>query len=230
MWNPIKLVDPDGRAVIPTHALKSNQSVSSFLFVAEQNFVFRNVLKRYYTNQSNLYIHLAQTKREDGVPTGPYVLAQTQPASEESNPVGRYGIERIIINSDLLDDKGELTGDPTFVFNALLHESIHAKLFDIRQTDKSYNNYPGYRDFLIDRIGDGGHHNYIGAVCRGLLIAGMKEFDKQVGSYHSEEWYEAISWTGLQGTMAWENFKGANPELAQRYLQIQNKEVKSITD
>lgn len=227
-WNPVKLVDPDGRAVIPTNALKENSSVLMFFRSAEQNSVFRYILRRYYSNQSNVYFHLAQAKNDNGSPTGISVLAQTQPASVKDNPVGKYGIERIIINSDILSNSGYLIGDPTFLFYALMHEGIHARLFDVRQSDHNYSNYPGYRDYLIDRDKEGNHHNYMGAVCRAMLIKGMKEFDTQYGISHTEDWYEAISWTGLQDSRAWEDFRAANPELAVRYLRIQNEELNLI--
>ncbi len=228
MWNPIKLVDPDGRAVIPTNSLKNNASVLRFFRSAEENSVFKQILHRYYSNQSNVYFHLARAKNRDGSPAGISVLAQTQSASAKDNPVAKYGIERIIINSDILSNSGDLIGDPTFLFNSLMHEGIHAKLFDIRQSDENYSNYPGYKDYLIDRYDDGNHHNYMGKHCRELLIKGMKEFDEKMGFSHSDEWYEAISWTGLQDSRAWEDFQTANPKLALKYLKIQNDELNLI--
>ena len=48
----------------------------------------------------------------------------------------------------------------------------------------------------------------------------MKEFDEKMGFSHSDEWYEAISWTGLQDSRAWEDFQTANPKLALKYLKI----------
>ena len=42
----------------------------------------------------------------------------------------------------------------------------------------------------------------------------MKEFDSQiresgrdVPEYHTEDWYEAMAWYGLDRTQAWEDFK-----------------------
>ena len=45
---------------------------------------------------------------------------------------------------------------------------------------------------------------------------------------HSDEWYEAISWTGLQDSRAWEDFQTANPKPALKYLKIQNDELNLI--
>ena len=223
-WNPVKLVDPDGMAVIPTQKLKDNSSIYSILKVAGENSVFKKVMSRFYSNQSNVYVHLGQLMT-NGAPAGRQNIARTEPAGYEKNPVGKYGIERIIINSDILDKSGNLSGDRTFVFGALLHEGLHAKMFDIGQSDNNFSNYPGYRDFIRERHEEGGHHNQMAAFNRNLLIQGMKEFDAQIGSSHTEEWYEAVSWTGLHGTTAWREFVDKHPDTAKMYLKIQNEEV-----
>ncbi len=225
--NPVKYVDPDGKAVIPTNNLKSNASVYAFFSIAENNSVFRNVMKRYYSNQKTVYIHLSQLMK-DGVPSGRHNIARTEPAGLKLNPVGKYGIERIIINSDILDKSGKIAGDWTFIFNSLLHEGLHAKMFDTRQSDRGYSNHPGYRDFIIDRPEDGGHHNQMGVFNRQVLIDGMKEFDSQMGTSHSDEWYEAVSWTGLHDTTAWREFEKKNPETAKKYVKIQLQEIRKL--
>ena len=225
--NPVKYVDPSGEAVIPTNNLKSNASVYAFFSVAENNSAFKTVMHRFYSNQSNVYIHLSQLMK-NGSPSGRQNIARTESAKSKNNPVGKYGIERIIINSDILDKSGNISGDLTFVFNALLHEGLHAKQYDTRQSDRDFSNYPGYKDFILDRPEEGGHHNQMGAFNRQLLIDGMKEFDSQMGTSHSNEWYEAISWTGLRTTTAWKNFKKSNPDLAKRYVKIIQNEINKL--
>ena len=228
-WNPVIFVDPDGKAVIPTNALKANASVSNFFRAVGNNSIFRKTMHRYYSNQSNVYIHLSRLMK-NGAPSGRQNVARTESANCQTNPVGKYGIERIILNSDILDKQGNITGDKTFIFSALLHEGLHAKMYDTRQFDPTYSNYPGYKDFILSRPKEGEHHNQMGAFNRQLLIDGMKEFDGQMGTSHSEEWYEAISWAGLQDTTAWREFETNNPEKAARYIRIQNVEVKKLGD
>ena len=225
--NPIKLVDPNGNDVIPTSALKSNSSVSSFFSYVNKNSSFRNVMKRFYTNISNVYIHLGQLKTA-GVPSGVGNIARTQSCIDPNNPVGECGIERIIINSDILNSNGEIAGDLTFVFSSVLHEAFHAKYYDIKQYENGLENYPGYQDFIMNRPQDGGQHNQMAAFDRNILIEGMKEFDKQTGNSHSDEWYEAVSWAGLRKTRAWSDFSKKNPELAQKYVKIISAEINKL--
>ena len=224
--SPIMLVDLEGKDVIPTSALKANQSVNTFFSKVEKNHVFRNVLKRFYSNQSNIYIHLGELI-EHGETVGKHKVAQTQSAQNPKNPVGKYGIERIVINSAILDKEGAISGDLTFVFGVLLHEAFHARMFDIRQDDPTFNNYPGYKDFL-SRPQDGWHHNQMGSYNRRDLVKGMKEFDSQMGTTHSDEWYEAVSWGGMRETTSWKRFEKNNPEQAQRYMEIIKNEMDKL--
>ncbi len=224
--NPVKYIDPDGRKVIPTNVLLSNTSVSGFLQKAEANSVFRGVMSRFYSNQSNVYIHLAQLTR-NGSPTGKGNVARTESYLAQSNPVGKYGQGRIIINSDILNSSGELVGDQTFLFMCLLHEGLHAKMYDTYKKD-NFNNFPGYMDFVVSRSKDGGHHNQMGAFNRQTLIDGMKEFDDQMGTTHSNDWYEAMSWFGLHDSKAWRSFEKRNPETAKAYRQMWSEEVRKL--
>lgn len=225
--NPVKYIDPEGEAVIPTNDLKSNASIYAFFKIAENNSVFRKVMKRFYSNQKTVYIHFSQLM-SGGRPKGKQNLARTEPRGHKDNPVGKYGIERIIINSDILDKSGNFAGDWTFIFNSLLHEGLHAKMFDTKQQDENYSNYPGYKDFILDRPEDGGHHNQMAVFNRQELIEGMKEFDNQIGTSHSKDWYEAISWFGLRDSRAWRDFQEKNPVTAAKYITIIRQELNKI--
>ena len=68
----------------------------------------------------------------------------------------------------------------------------------------------------------------MGAFNRETLIAGMKEFDNQMGTSHTDDWYEAISWTGLRETKAWQDFQTKNPEKATQYVSIINEEINKL--
>ena len=60
--NPVILVDPDGRKIIPTSQLLANPSMNAILTTTQQNSVFNKVMKAYNTS-ANIYIHLEQLKR-----------------------------------------------------------------------------------------------------------------------------------------------------------------------
>jgi hypothetical protein len=197
MNNPVRYVDPDGGDVLPSDVLKANKSVYSLFLMATKNKVFYSVMGSFYRNENHVYIHLAQLKDKHGNPTGFRNIARTEPWNYSKNPVAKYNIHRIVINSDLLSSDGVLRVDKTFVFRALLHEGIHARMLErLRQT--GFEGYPGHKDFK-ERGGEW-HHNQMGAFNRQELIEGMKEFDNQlraageeVPDYHTEEWYHADS-------------------------------------
>lgn len=225
--NPVKLVDPNGEKGIPTDALRANASVSDFYDMASQNSVYQRVMRRFYT-QTHVYIHLGQLKGDDGTPSTKYNVARTEAPNSPNNPVGIYGFCRIIINSDILDASGQLSGDLTFVFCALLHEGFHAVRADEEFHNPQFIGYPGYQDFILNRPNDGEQHNQMAAFDRSILISGMKEFDRQNNTSHTDEWYEAVSWGGLTKTTAWNNFQKENPQLAKRYLKIIYGEINKL--
>ena len=59
----------------------------------------------------------------------------------------------------------------------------------------------------------------------------MKEFDSQiresgrdVPEYHTEDWYEAMSWYGLRRTQAWKDFEKKNSKEAELYKNLIKKQ------
>ena len=228
--NPIWFIDPDGYDVIPTNDLKANASVNSLLTLASKNSVFKNVMKSFYANQNHVYIHLAQLKDKAGNPSGFTNTARTQSYKSKNNPVGKFGIHRIILNKDLLSSDGVLRVDKTFVFRALLHEGIHARMYE-RYKQGKFNGFPGHKDFF--KRGGEAHHNQMGAFNRQELIDGMKEFDTQlkkagetVPEYHNDKWYDAMSWYGLQRTQAWKDYKKKNPDEAKGITKLIRQQIK----
>jgi len=223
--NPVNFIDPDGRAVLPTTALKNNMSVYNFFKMAGANSVFKRVMNVFYSNQSNVWVHLEQLKT-GGLASGIANVARTESSKSPNNPVGKFGQGRILLNSDMLDNSGNIAIDQTFVFMAYLHEGLHAAMFNTYDKDASFSKYPGFKDFVLNRQKDGGHHNQMAAFYRNTLFDGMKEFDGQMGTTHSEDWYNAMSWYGLRETRSWKDFQKANPTLAQKYSDIILQEIK----
>ena len=92
-------------------------------------------------------------------------------------------------------------------------------MFDIYKKD-NFNNFPGYMDFVVSRSQDGGRHNQMELFNRQTLISEMKEFDIQMSTTHSNDWYEAMSWYGLHDSKAWRNFGKRNPDTAKAYREM----------
>ncbi|WP_244906352.1 hypothetical protein [Schleiferia thermophila] len=212
--------------------------MNTFFELASQNSVWRGVMKNFYANHNHVWVHMDQLKGSDGTPSGYTNVARAQSYLSSSNPVSKYGQHRIIINSDVLNKSGEIGIDQTFLFMALVHEGDHARRYERhKQTGGTYDGYPGHKDFLIDRGGPEGHHNQMGAFNRGMLVEAMKEFDAQiiksggtVPDYHTDDWYEAMSWYGLRRTQAWEDFQKSNPEQAATYSNLINEQIKRNQD
>lgn len=219
--------EEDKTGIRITNQLQQNTHVNNLVALAKENSVFQKVMRPFMTKQSNIWIHLGQLKDNAGNPTGPFNMARTESPGASNNPVGQYGQNRIVINSDILNSSGDIAIDKTLAFMALLHEGIHAKMYDTFKKDPTFSNYPGYKDFLF-RPEDGSHHNQMEAFNRDVLIEGMKEFDEQIGATHTEDWYEAMSWYGLQETKAWSDFVSNNPERAQQINDLLRNEAKNI--
>lgn len=235
--NPLVFVDPDGRDVIPTNQLRSNTSMNTFFELASENSVWRNVMKSFYDNHNHVWVHVDQIKKADGTPTGYTNIAVAQPYSSANNPVGKYGQHRIVINSDILNKSGNIGIDQTFLFMSLLHEGDHTRMFErYKQSGGTFSGFPGHLDF-IGRDSKEGHHNQMGSFNRGMLVDGMKEFDTQmlnsggtIPDYHTDDWYEAMSWYGLRRTQAWDDFQKSNPDQAATYTNLINEQIKRNKD
>jgi len=225
-------MDTEGCDVILTKAIEGNESLNSFFQLASKNSVWRNVMKSFYANQNHVWIHLSQLKDNEGRRFNN--IAITQSNLSHNNPVGIYGQHRIIVNSDILNKSGNIGIDPTFLFMSLVHEGDHARMYErYRQDGYSFSKYPGYHDFIIIRADKGGHHNQMGTFNREILVEAMKEFDNQIidsggtiPEYHTEDWYQAMSWYGLRNTRAWNDFKMNNSDKANYYSILINEQIK----
>ncbi len=231
--NPIIYIDHDGREVLPTNKLKANSSVYSFFQVASSNSVWKNMMKNFYANQNSVYVHLGKLRNSNNAPSGFTNVARTESHLSTSNPVSKFGQHRIIINSDILNSSGEIGIDQTFLMMALVHEGDHARMFErFKQSNGTFEGFLGHIDFILNRSGGDGHHNQMGAFNRSILVDAMKEFDNQflngggtVPDYHTEDWYQAMSWYGLRNTQAWKDFKANNPEKSAQYHNLINQQI-----
>lgn len=73
----------------------------------------------------------------------------------------------------------------------------------------------------------------MGTFNREILVEAMKEFDNQIidsggtiPEYHTEDWYQAMSWYGLKNTRAWNDFKMNNSDKANYYRNLINEQIK----
>ena len=73
----------------------------------------------------HVWIYVEQLKDETGKPAGYGNMARSEFYS--ILPEDRYGQYAIIINSDILNEWGDIGVDQPFLFNAFLHEGVHTR-------------------------------------------------------------------------------------------------------
>ncbi|MDG1697585.1 MAG: hypothetical protein P8H93_01565 [Polaribacter sp.] len=121
------------------------------------------------------------------------------------------------------------------IARTFIHEMIHAEIFrkllsvaqhpsiqlDQNQLIQLRNDYPGLYDYYTrwkNNVPNGinltsPQHQVMATHYRGIIIEALKEYDNT----KSDEIYEALSWVGLQNTIAWNNL---SPNEQTNILQI----------
>jgi hypothetical protein len=110
----------------------------------------------------------------------------------------------------------------------IIHEALHAMFFEQLNsiggtTNLSGNNFIALFNYYEDKYPNGftAQHALIADQYRETIISGLKEYDaanKITGRFEDD--YQALSWTGLMKTNAWNNFYRDNPNLAEKYIGI----------
>jgi hypothetical protein len=209
--NPIIFVDPDGRDVILGLSLYYNKQFTSILGNLKKTATYQQVAQRFLANQDNLIFEAKF------LTSGAYARAESR---------GSNGVHEgyfISMNSDYITNDKSIF-DPTFVAKVMIHETLH-HLFDLANKDGIYN-YPNL-DKNMSKESSGrlpeGEHETMAEGFVGTMIQGMKEFDKEAGTSHSEDWYNAMAWEGSLKRIsnAWKNLDGATKT---KYENIINNE------
>lgn len=117
----------------------------------------------------------------------------------------------IYINEYFIPSNASLDIARTF-----LHEAIHAELSRKVASvggpeNLSGDNFPGIYDYYR-RYVENWSHEQMAAHYRNTIINGMKEFDQNA---HSNSFYDALSWRGLEGTTSWQ-IKSSQEQLSIR--------------
>ena len=103
------------------------------------------------------------------------------------------------------------------VSKTMLHEAIHAHLGyyvkSIKNNDNiDINDFPGILDYFTRFGNDNWQHEQMAGHYRGVIKQGMRDFDMLTGGYHSNEFYEALSWGGLKGTQSWNSLNSSKKQ------------------
>ncbi len=130
-------------------------------------------------------------------------LLPNQAGSTDPNPndLGDYWM-KIKINENTLALRPTLA-----VANTFIHETVHAEIFRKIKSlgdSPSVNNFPGIFDYYARYKNDSNEnwsHQMMAEHYVDIMAEALREFDPS----YSSEVYNALAWSGLMGTVAWNN-------------------------
>ena len=225
--NPINLIDPDGRKIMPTKA-------------------FKNAFKAHWGNiEGNSYI-IKYSKARD-------IVFDYKDLNNPRRHAQTVNSKLVEINSTFFNSGS----DETVILKTVVHELIHAKLdaqvdamFTTDSDGKSVlrenaaTMYPGIMAYY-KKYGNNDkkptatnnstrdwQHNWMADYGRQDILAAMKEHDikeckdRTANDYTSDDWYEAMSFGGLEGTDAWNKLGQDKKDLYTKIIDAESSKVR----
>ena len=223
---PITFIDLDGGEEIkPSDELKKEIGILDVYNKISQTSAFKKIQKQVQT-----VVDYAEFEEIRG---NTYVY-----------PRGKSSGGVITINKNFYSPGSDY--DKTVLGKTMIHELIHERLSAIignyifQKNEKTYfrksdfmKDYPGFAESIkkygwIDdkQSNRGWQHNWMASYGRDDIIETMKYLDKQYSiirgnkEYTAEDWYNAISFAGLENTDAWNNLSNEKKTL---YTKIINE-------
>lgn len=207
--NPIYLIDPNGKEIVPSSAFSSNPRASSVFNQLKATSTFRSGLKQFDGPKPivHLYLDVQAWERTR--------FAETAARSASPYP---FSVS-ITFKQQYLANATDISIAATF-----LHEMIHAKVFrkfEATGGSVEQKSFPGIHDYGTRHAmsSSGWQHEMMAAHYRGEIVNGLREMDANSGitdrsgtmsvggkdiAYTTEQFYDALSWNGLYGTKAYE--------------------------
>ena len=177
---------------------------------------YKSIFKRFIRNQDNVFISPVNKQSLD---------SDIFASAPSERGVNGYKID--VWRNGHISESGRHLLDPTMLAGIILHEGIHSR-HHMARAEGNEDSYPTlYRHLQVespDQIYESDHESMAEGNIS-TLIEGMREFDKEFGTTHSDEWYASIAWVGLKRTSSWENL---SPELKSRYDEIYLNEMKYL--
>lgn len=192
--NPIINVDIDGREVLWFQPLTSSKTFKAIIKALNKNDVYLTTVKRFKENQDNLFFQASNKN------VGYAMTPSRGKAEDDVTSNGANGYTIYVSTSALVSNNGDLLVDPTYAAKVIIHESTHARFHLIEDQSEANGSPTLNRNMQTqNKVGPGvfqGEHETMGEGDIQRFITGMKEFDKEYGSKHSNNWYEAMAWRG----------------------------------
>lgn len=234
LGNPTLLVDPGGMSIVPAASFKGSKAAPILNKIAKlEGTLPKNIVDKFSGETLNLYFSIGN------ITTGSMGETWGVGTKKEYGP-------SIILDKSMLSKSSEIGAA-----NVLIHEIIHAQaMYDLYVADeftgnltiKSFNssNNPSYKlvyDAIVGtKFAGQAHHEFMAMFRRDDQITALKAYDKNnnVKSrrgkvnvkgvsiiYTSNQFYEAMSWGGLQGTKAWSEMSQDKKDLYTSILDSQ---------
>jgi RHS repeat-associated protein len=178
--NPIYYLDPDGRKIFPTQAFMSSSWGKVYVELSQKNNVFKQTIKM-YDHPDNDYTldHNLKSYNDDPLTT------------RATTTVDKYahGIFKATSNFNVPQDPSDNRAYTKIGMAAvIIHEAIHAGYLGPKgeETGRDHNNFANkYQSKYHDAL---------------------KEYNADNGNKYSKDQIEALSWQGLEGTDAFDNY------------------------
>lgn len=195
--NPIFFLDPDGGEVIWHDDFKNHKNFKALIDNLSATDTYKTIYKRFLLNQDNVYFK--------PVPNASY-WGYADPIRKANG----YDLDL-----DFAEEGGWLTVDPTFMAKVILHEGLHHR-YEMAVQEGNELNYPTLKKHLdLQRDPSQtspsggtyeGEHETMAEGNIGTFVKGMKEFDSNYGTEHSDDWYNAMAYRGsLERTHGFNN-------------------------
>ena len=210
LGNPINAIDSYGSDVV--WAIR-NGSYSGIIKALNNTKTYNTIFYRFLKNQDNVTISPSSNRTYYGY----------APSLKSNNGYNIY-----IGNCGFVKN-GRLTIDATLLAKVIRHEGLHSK-YQLINDEGNLSYYPTLNKHMqlqAEQIAKGysyeGEHETMAEGNIPTFVKGMKEFDANYGTCHSNDWYNAIAWMGSlrEASSAWWDL---DETTRNKYMLIQRNE------
>ena len=211
LGNPINAIDSHGSEVVWAFR---NGSYSRIIKALNNTKTYNTIFYRFLKNQDNITILHSSDQA---------YLGYASP-SRSNNGYNIY-----IGNSGFVRN-GILTIDATMLAKIIMHEGLHSK-YQLINDEGNLSYYPTLNKHMqmqAEQKAKGyqyqGEHETMAEGNIQTFVKGMKEFDVNYGTRHSNDWYNAMAWMGSlrEASMAWWDLDVTTRD---KYMLIQRNEI-----
>jgi hypothetical protein len=223
--------------IIKDKSFENNQRLNCvYNKFKETDNTISNYLENFLGERPVAHLKLtADTNFQTNFPDNPNAGAATSPPQD-------YIIE-ITFNTDP-NSEGAAQNMPTIVLASdLIHEMLHAEIFRKLLSVAQQPEIPWSEDFIESHRNDfptlmeyycrwhygnptqpaaTAQHQLIADYYRTMIKSALKDFDN---NSHTESFYEMLSWSGLVGTVAWNNLGGLQNQYINQFNDIVENET-----